>query len=563
MRISDILRTDRRAVSFEFFPPNDDAGFASLFETIEALKALDPSYVSVTYGAGGSTRRKTVELVKRIKHEIGIESMAHLTCVGANRDEIGGVLDDLAAAGLENVLPLRGDPPKGESDFVPTPGGFRYANELVAFIRRDIYAGVDTNVNAGLLDKVLFAWHFVGQAVLQFSPLGAVIAGWGMMATWQAGWRLGLLCEAGAFAAGSFGLIAVLGFDYTPFWVAVARPYYLVPYGILALWLGYGVHAGVQVLRAWIDGEVGGTSTHRGVHTVGQVLRIRADRLLPALYVAAGLGIVALGIVNADENYRPHDRFAAEQAQMILDLVEENGVLVIHGDGYTAPLAYLHFVEGLRHDVRILTSNGWVFHDRIIDPAWPMERAGSAMLEFFNESSRPVYVPAHDELSGFGLRNLGFLKMLDPSVTPGRTVFDSNLRAKEFFKQMLAMPESKDIWTFEQKKALVGIYGVYLGYARLLNHFELNRHVEDVLPLAEENYWALSGMCEILLKHGTTDRHVELVASLVQKAKQLAQDDKNKLDPSLVSRLEDLLKQKRSNIRSQRGSRKHFGALNA
>ena len=72
MRISDILRTDRRAVSFEFFPPKDDAGFTSLFATIEALKALDPSYVSVTYGAGGSTRRKTVELVKRIKHEIGI-----------------------------------------------------------------------------------------------------------------------------------------------------------------------------------------------------------------------------------------------------------------------------------------------------------------------------------------------------------------------------------------------------------------------------------------------------------------------------------------------------------
>ena len=135
MRISDILKTDRRAVSFEFFPPKDDAGFASLFATIEALKGLDPSYVSVTYGAGGSTRRKTVELVKRIKHEIGIESMAHLTCVGANRDEIGGVLDDLAAAGLDNVLPLRGDPPKGESEFVPTPGGFRYANELVAFIR--------------------------------------------------------------------------------------------------------------------------------------------------------------------------------------------------------------------------------------------------------------------------------------------------------------------------------------------------------------------------------------------------------------------------------------------
>ena len=135
MRISDILRTGRRSVSFEFFPPKDDAGFATLFETIEALKPLEPSYVSVTYGAGGSTRRKTVDLVKRIKHEIGIESMAHLTCVGADRAEIGSVLDDLASGGVENVLPLRGDPPRGESTFVATPGGFRYASELVAFIR--------------------------------------------------------------------------------------------------------------------------------------------------------------------------------------------------------------------------------------------------------------------------------------------------------------------------------------------------------------------------------------------------------------------------------------------
>ena len=135
MKIVEILKTNRRAVSFEFFPPKDDAGFTALFETIETLKPLDPSYVSVTYGAGGSTRRKTVELVKRIKHEIGIESMAHLTCVGATRDEIAEVLDDLEASGMENVLPLRGDPPKGETEFQSTPGGFRYASELVEFIR--------------------------------------------------------------------------------------------------------------------------------------------------------------------------------------------------------------------------------------------------------------------------------------------------------------------------------------------------------------------------------------------------------------------------------------------
>jgi methylenetetrahydrofolate reductase (NADH) len=135
MKIIDILRSGKRTVSFEFFPPKDDAGFADLFQTIAALRPLQPSYVSVTYGAGGSTRRNTIDIVKRIKHEIGIESMAHLTCVGATREEIESVLEELKESGMENVLPLRGDPPKGADRFVKTQGGFGYANELVEFIR--------------------------------------------------------------------------------------------------------------------------------------------------------------------------------------------------------------------------------------------------------------------------------------------------------------------------------------------------------------------------------------------------------------------------------------------
>src|SRR5437867_12717426 len=103
MRIIDVLKSGKRTISFEFFPPKDDIGFWDLYKTIEALKPLCPSYVSVTYGAGGSTRRKTVELVKRIKSDIGIESMAHLTCGGATREEIQAVLDDLHSAGMENV----------------------------------------------------------------------------------------------------------------------------------------------------------------------------------------------------------------------------------------------------------------------------------------------------------------------------------------------------------------------------------------------------------------------------------------------------------------------------
>ena len=139
MRISDLLRFARErgepVFSFEFFPPKTDDGVRALFETVEALRPLAPTFVSVTYGAGGSTRQRTLELVKRLRRDTGIETMAHVTCVGSSRDEIAAVLDEVAEAGVQNVLALRGDPPRGEATFRPHPDGFRYASELVAFIR--------------------------------------------------------------------------------------------------------------------------------------------------------------------------------------------------------------------------------------------------------------------------------------------------------------------------------------------------------------------------------------------------------------------------------------------
>jgi methylenetetrahydrofolate reductase (NADPH) len=139
VRISDLLRFARERgepiFSFEFFPPRTDEGVRALFETVEALRPLGPAYVSVTYGAGGSTRQRTLELVKRLKRESEVEAMAHVTCVGASRDEIATLLDEVAGAGIQNVLALRGDPPRGETTFVPHPEGFAHASELVAFAR--------------------------------------------------------------------------------------------------------------------------------------------------------------------------------------------------------------------------------------------------------------------------------------------------------------------------------------------------------------------------------------------------------------------------------------------
>ena len=139
VKITDILRFARErgepVFSFEFFPPKTDEGVRQLFETVEALRPLGPAYVSVTYGAGGSTRARTLELVTRLKRETEVEAMAHVTCVGASRDEIAAVLDEVHEAGIQNVLALRGDPPRGQTRFEPHPDGFRYASELVTYVR--------------------------------------------------------------------------------------------------------------------------------------------------------------------------------------------------------------------------------------------------------------------------------------------------------------------------------------------------------------------------------------------------------------------------------------------
>ena len=132
MRIAERFGTGAPVISFEFFPPKSDAGFDSLFRTIAELGHLAPSFVSVTWGAGGSTRRKTVELVARIQDEIELTAMAHLSCVGSTRAELDSTLDQLEAFGIENVLALGGDQP---ADYVPPAGALRYANELVGLVR--------------------------------------------------------------------------------------------------------------------------------------------------------------------------------------------------------------------------------------------------------------------------------------------------------------------------------------------------------------------------------------------------------------------------------------------
>jgi methylenetetrahydrofolate reductase (NADH) len=138
MRIDQILgEAEEPLFSFEFFPPKSDAGERVLGLALESLRALSPDFVSVTYGAGGSSRGRTLELTKWIKQELGIEAMAHLSCVGSTREELEAIVEDMSQAGIENILALRGDPPRGQSGWEAHPGGLSYSTELAGLIRGD------------------------------------------------------------------------------------------------------------------------------------------------------------------------------------------------------------------------------------------------------------------------------------------------------------------------------------------------------------------------------------------------------------------------------------------
>jgi methylenetetrahydrofolate reductase (NADPH) len=172
LSMSERLARGDRSFSFEFFPPKDEAGEEQLWQAITELEPFGPTFVSVTYGAGGTTRDRTVAITERIARDTSMLPVAHLTCVGHTTDEITSILDDLKAAGVTHVMALRGDPPTGPgTPWTPTEGGLTYANELVALInaRDDMRIGVaafpEGHVDAADLDadaRVLRAKYDAG-----------------------------------------------------------------------------------------------------------------------------------------------------------------------------------------------------------------------------------------------------------------------------------------------------------------------------------------------------------------------------------------------------------------
>src|SRR2546426_11976697 len=135
MRISELhARAEEPVFPFEFCPPKTEEGERNFWNALGGLRALEPAFVSVTYGAGGSTKNKTLEIVTRIREQYGIEAMAHFTCVGATVEQLRGTLDEMRDAGIDNVLALRGDPPAGQEQWRKTEGGLEFSRELIELL---------------------------------------------------------------------------------------------------------------------------------------------------------------------------------------------------------------------------------------------------------------------------------------------------------------------------------------------------------------------------------------------------------------------------------------------
>ena len=377
-------------------------------------------------------------------------------------------------------------------------------SEFLAFVDRSIYGHIDRNVNAGLADKFLYAGHFATQALGQLGVVGGLAALWGAFASYRGGWRLGLVCEVLAFAASSFLLIALLGFNYEPSRIHTFRPYPLVAYGILALWLGYGLHA------------------------LARSVREGAGPFLPAACAVCALAVAALGVWNGRVNYRPHDRFAEEQAQAMLDIAKEDGAFVLYADPFVGPIAYLHWVEGRRPDLRLLEYHGLVFADRVVEPLSTAQQKTAGWTGFLREAEGPVYSlwfgPA---FSAAGLAHLGFFVEVHKAVGPGRIRIRANDAAREFFRKLATMPAPEDPPSAAHRNEMMRGYGEYLGLAQVDGQSALNDYVADVVSLAEGSYWSLMGMSKALVSQAG-DRPLRLAEAYLQKAMGLAGDDRGK-----------------------------------
>ena len=373
------------------------------------------------------------------------------------------------------------------------------------YISRQGYGGVDSSPSAGIVDKLGFAGYFSKQVLFQYTVPGVLLAALGIDYLYRQGRGLLLIATIWIFLAHSLLLILALGFDYEFLNEAVFRPYPLVSYGILALWMGCGL------CFVWDKFPLKGGAI------------IQALALVIPLYML---------LQNLPVNDRSDDDFADRYGRMLLQGLEPEAVLFVVGDTTTAPLGYLHYIEGLRPDVLLINTQGLVYPSRLFVPPTTSSRRARAFSAFMegNSGRRPVYtINANDDIPNpNGTVHYGFYQKVDPAGEPSSITLLFDREVVDYFRSIVSGPLPEDRWNRHQHSILLQQFGNFLGYTAMSADPVLRRTAAELVEAMQNQYYGLVDMAEILIEHGYNAEHLQTAQELLNRAEPLQDETLSK-----------------------------------
>ena len=372
------------------------------------------------------------------------------------------------------------------------------------YVSRSGYAGVDVSPSAGWGDRFAFLGWFGTQVLWQLTPPGCALAAFGLWTLLRRRRSAGVTRSEGSFLVfqgNSVLLIALLGFDFDAYNVAVFRPYSLVCYGLAAVWLAVGVQG---LLDRWASATRAGPWLRTGTAAL------------------AGAGMIAYSAsAGWDTNDRAGSDFSARYAETMFDLLPPDAVLFVFGDAEIGPLGYFRFVERRRPDVTLISTQGLVYGNRLFSWKLPKRQREAILRRFVAETDRPVFYTVGEDVfpHGLGVRRHGFVKEVARQGTPGTLELRFHEASDRYFAALLKSRPT-DAWERFRRTKLLFLYGEHLGYAVLSANPELLERVRPMLALAEGSFFSLIGMAEVLMEHGTAS-HVAQVEEWLRVAERM------------------------------------------
>ena len=372
------------------------------------------------------------------------------------------------------------------------------------FLSRQGYAEIDASPTAGAADALGYGWYVLGNLLTQLTPVGAALALIGIHAVWRRGRREIVLAGLGLIFAHSFALILLLDFDYEDLKIAVFRPYPITAFGLWALWMGCGLAVCVSWLR-------GGNRAWLGRIAVCSAVAI------PIWLLAANLRV----------NDRSEDHFAHTHARTTLESLPPDSVFLVFGDVQTGPMGYARFVEKIRPDVEVLSTQGLVYPNRLFNPLESEQTRWAMLWEYIARTDRPVFItgkgPIEPLPAGYHLTDNGFYHGIEPTAQGGTMQLRFDRDIIDYLQTLTPYRHHPDGWIRHLCRKMLFRAGLWLGYLELPEVPDVQRQGVPLHDLVMNDFHGLLGMVETLLQYGGA-KHLRQAEELVARAEPLLEE---------------------------------------